>query len=499
MELIGNFYIKLILIVLLVLMVVTVISAYNKIVPITMKEKQIPKFSVDATFDPYPRTINIENKFNCNATSLHKCDVNDATTLFGCKELLVKCHHFEKDVQYLSNKKLTTIPKNATETEGYALPITVASEACNPYHGDLTLVATDVDSSEYMLICICKTPGYIGNDDILGACDKVRLCNGKVNDLNRPLEEIECVCDKYQISKRYDDGLPVCRTLTIQEANSVHSDWSHLVHWRNNRLLSTDAFAKTIQSNLNTSKLLDPCRNDILELSEIVGGSYSSIMKSCRFQNHGIPITTNLLDGPADSINGSSSNRKLIAVDGAVDTVRYHYLRFSDNIDKKRSIAAVRTQVRSGQISKLKNKSITYKLPIGIGVGMYSQIYIKDFDKEIVCPRCEDHLFHYTCELNKSDNLDYKYVQGFPISVPQSSSILVFSKSFWKTAESLMSDSITDDKTKPSLGISLNSVSFTKLDPIKAYGVLYSDVGDSGILSFVNEVDYRKHKNSITE
>jgi hypothetical protein len=110
------------------------------------------------------------------------------------------------------NGEKILIPKNNDANEGYAMSIGHLADACNPYHGDLVLIAADNDGRDHMLVCQCKNPGFIGNDHILGNCEDVRICDdGKIDDINRPLAMINCVCssDTYQISDREEvQGVP---------------------------------------------------------------------------------------------------------------------------------------------------------------------------------------------------------------------------------------------------------------------------------------------------
>lgn len=258
--------------------------------------RRAPRFSTSLRFDPYPSTVNIENRYDCNADSLRRCLVDDPTTLFGCRELAVRCVHFDKDTEYRSNGSSRTIPKNARPEEGYALALTTLMESCNPYHGDPVLVAANAESNEYMLLCQCKNPGYIGNVHLLGACDTPFVCNGKVESLDRPLDQVECKCGPAETTKRYADGMPICKRLLVWEANARYDDWSSLVQWKSPRMLETRHFNPTIRDNVRSSVLLDPCSNSVHDTSvAIPNGQFDPTNNTCRFKDYGYPIETDVL------------------------------------------------------------------------------------------------------------------------------------------------------------------------------------------------------------
>lgn len=104
--------------------------------------------------------MDIDNSYDCNVNSLRVCCLDDKTSLFGCKELLDKCVHF--NTQYEDG--VIIIPKNKNPNEGYAPAVNNINHACNIYHGDFMLVTTSQNySNDYRFICKCKYDGYIGN------------------------------------------------------------------------------------------------------------------------------------------------------------------------------------------------------------------------------------------------------------------------------------------------------------------------------------------------
>lgn len=258
--------------------------------------KNAPRFGTDVRFDPYPSTINIENRYDCNADSLRVCLLDDPTTLFGCKELAVRCQHFAKDTEYKSRGTTRIIPKNANSKEGYALAVTTLMESCNPYHGDPVLVAANADSNEYMLLCQCKQPGYIGNVHLLGSCETAFICDGKIDKIDQPLNKIECKCGQTSTTKRYDDGMPVCKKMLVLEANERYDDWSSLVQWNSPRLLETKRFNPTIRDNVRSSLLLDPCSNSLHDTSVAVpNASFRPEQNTCRVLDYGYPVQSDIL------------------------------------------------------------------------------------------------------------------------------------------------------------------------------------------------------------
>lgn len=273
--------------------------------------KNAPRFGTDVRFDPYPSTINVENRYDCNADSLRVCILDDPTTLFGCKELAVRCQHFASDTEYRVRGTTRTIPKNATPQEGYALAVTTLMESCNPYHGDPVLVAANADSNEYMLLCQCKEPGYIGNVHLLGACDTAFVCDGKVDSIDKPLNKIECKCGPTSTTKRYGDGMPACKKMLVREANERYDDWSSLVQWNSPRLLETKRFNPTVRDNVRSRFLLNPCTNSLHDTSVLVpNASFREEQNTCRVFDYGYPVRSDLLQSTKPTADQIKSAEK---------------------------------------------------------------------------------------------------------------------------------------------------------------------------------------------
>lgn len=482
------------LIVLIVtILVYVIVLIYKKVTKFEYKLKNIPKFSIDHHFDVVPARADIDNRFDCNAESLHKCLLDDETTLFGCKELVVKCHHFEKDVDYINNNKKTTIPKNDDPNEGYALAITTISEACNAYHGDFTLVAANSEATEYMLICTCKNPGYIGNHDLLGNCTTVFICEGKIDDIEKPLDQINCQCGVREKSTRYDDGLPVCKSLTVDEANKMYSDWTNLIPFSSTRQMEVSKFNPTISGNLKTTRLLDPCRNAIDDTSiEIQNGKYDPVNGRCQVLDYGLPISNGMLDHhPVED----SEKIKAVSSDCIVNTGKYVKLRFSDDIAGTRRIAAIVTQGVK-PISNDNNDPIVLVPTPGIGIGGNSQINISAQQKVMYGPKCDGDWPTYYC-------LVAQYYDHDEQTLPQPGhrpcpNAFLWNQETWNNAEYLFRDGVEVDEN----GFFFKNDAFRKVSSIKPYGVQWVADGHpqfySGLISFTSQSDYKIHSEVMT-
>ncbi|UVX94894.1 PIF-1 [Callinectes sapidus nudivirus] len=212
------------------------------------------KFAYDIHFNPPPSVIDINNPYECTPTNLRKCNVNDPFSCAGCKSLISTCTNISSDLKYIDiNGVETIIPKNDTEDEGYCLTRKNANQKCNPFHGDLVLVQTDPDSVESMLYCQCKNPGYIGSTQIDGACNEVFVCNGKIDDINKPLDEIQCDCDNGLVPNNVN-SIPTCMVPLVKEYDKYDDDF-----YENIETVPKDRFINEIQS-FPGDKILNPCK-----------------------------------------------------------------------------------------------------------------------------------------------------------------------------------------------------------------------------------------------
>lgn len=466
-------------------------------------KRDLPTFSVNVKFKQHDNKLNVDNKYDCNAKSLKLCDMNDATTLFGCKELTVRCHHFDKDSKFVENNKTTIIPKNKTPNEGYALAISSIAESCNPYHGDLVLVAKEKTSTDYMLVCWCKYPGYIGNDNLLGNCTQVYICNGKIDDINKPLNDINCVCPLTEISVKYSINenslkLPVCKPLLVHEANKLYTDWSHIVPWSSDRVISSNVYVKDIRKNLNTSILLNPCNNSLLNMKEpIENGFYNDFTKTCCTKDYGIPVRIGILE-KKDSENVSPWNMKPVnPIDSVLPTSSYYKsIRILDRIGGKRKLGSILTSV---DFIKTKNKRLRIALPEDISFCESCQIYLTT-RKFIQAGCCRGEWPSYTCIMK---NYFQTMVNGIPIpGYRDPPGTFLWNTEKWIQSESLVKKGLEPNNT----GLELNNKYLDTFDYLKYCGVEFStsheaydpNSNSNGIVAFNNEDDYKKHHNVLT-
>lgn len=214
-----------------ILIIVSIYICETRIKTFNYDEPNIPTFSTDVHFTRFPRSVTINKAGkNCDINTLQKCSISDPTTLFGCNELLVRCHHFNKNITFINRlNEPITIPKNNEPDEGYALVLSNLNQECNPYHGDLVITLENTKSNKYLLICRCEYSGLVGNDHMMGNCTLLRICGGNVKDIDKPLKSLECLCSVHKELFRYNSLIPICRPLTILEANKKYSDWQHII------------------------------------------------------------------------------------------------------------------------------------------------------------------------------------------------------------------------------------------------------------------------------
>lgn len=495
----SSLVIFILIVILICILIYTIIVGNQKEKQLKLLNEQrqaLHKFSVDIEFNPFPRKINVSNKYDCNAENLRLCDINDSSTLFGCKELIVRCHHFDKDIEYVRNNISTTIPANKTPNEGYALSITVISEACNAYHGDLTLVALDTETNEYMLLCICKNPGYIGNTNILGNCSTPFICNGRIDDINKPLNKIHCKCSEIEKATRYDDGLPVCKEMTVNDANNALEDWTHLVPWSSNRVLQIANFNPTITDNLHVKYLLDPCRNSLDRPTfEIRNGKFDAIANTCHFTDFGFPVSNGMLRfKPIDSDN----TENLISNDGALSTSKYMFIRFSDNIAGKRRIYGLGLTNLKQAIATGGTTSVVVVPPNGLLMGDQRQINISTA-RQMIAPKCSVFWPFYHCRM--TENFGHKEhglsVGGYE-ECPQS---LLWKKEEWNDANETFRYGVPFKLYSPSL----DNRHFLKWPSTRNYGIVWVSSTSSrypyqksGIVQFESPESYNIHKSVVT-
>lgn len=502
-----NIFIILICLFLTVLSIITVEK--RKINLSENFDENLPKFnSPDVYFKPYPSSIDISNSLDCNVYNLKICIIGKPETLFGCKELTVRCIHFDKDTEYHENGEISVIiPKNKSELEGYALASFNSLEylTCNPYHGDFVLILKDPEIYEYLFICLCKNPGFIGNDDIFGNCTSVYICNGQIDNIDKPLKDINCKCKitetniKYKITENLT--LPVCKKLSIQKANELYEDWFHLVPLITTRLMPIENFNKNIKQNVNCGFLLDVCRNDLTNMSrEIPEASYNEKFKTCMVKNSGIPIRIDVLEKYPDN------DDKLDTFDGVLSSEIYEYARFLDNVGGKRRLLTLKTKIPFNlnnfqQQQKRKKKSNDWVFIVLENVHFNTETQlIFDMRSQLLSGKCEiENLVSYSCRHEE-------YFWGFYLGIPVPyyklhPSYFITKYEQWDEVEFMMDRYM---KFKDDLGLQGKAI---KLDvtkeAMKAYGLKFCHKNSpiqclSGIYSFSSLHDYRKHVASIT-
>lgn len=492
-------FITVMVVVLIFLLVITVAkhkpSIRNMDLPDGGGGGGLKHFSVPIQFDPYPQPSRvISNDQDCTAETLKVCRLDDVTTNFGCKELLVKCQHFDVDTPFVNNVTNTTtiIPKNVYPHEGYALAITAIADGCNPYHGDMTLISTNPSSTEYMLVCSCKNPGYVGNESLLGNCSTAYICNGKIDSIDQPLNKIKCLCADHEKNMRYSDGLPVCKEMTVKDANEKYpDDWSHLLPWKSYRHLPITKFNPTIAGNLRTSHLLDPCRNSLHDTSiEIRNGEYNSINGECNFTNYGYPVSNGMLDfHPTEGTNNGKPEPKQTSVDAALATEQYSFIRVTDNVGGQRKIYGVGVDGLPFD-ENLRIAPMVMVPPAGISLGANNALNITARPKLFYAPQCKGTWPSYRC------NYDDYYTHDF-LGLPLSGSRPVpfgfpFGTEYWTQNEDLLRTGLV----LSTRGITFNNEELLK-NSSEFYGLQWAsrntEADANGILVFKDPNDYRIH------
>lgn len=483
------------LILIIGIVIVQLISMYlseTRIVS-TFNNKTLNYFKKDFKFSESDDTpMDIENIYDCNINNLHECLIDDSSTLFGCKEFSVKCQHFAKDTVAHINEQTILIPHNTDPNKGYALPITSFSEDCNVFHGDYVIVALDTTKTEYMMICSCKEPGFIGNESILGNCTTVHICNGQIDDINKPLNQINCICKSTQKADHYEDGSPICRDLSIAEANEQNPDWTNLLNWDDLPTLDIKHFNPNIRNNLNVTKLINPCKRSILDYNiEIENGQYNMQYKTCMMHNTGIPIHNGTLDS-----SSLHTNVPYKSIDAVVHSNEYKSLRMIDKLVNVNRRININTNLPWFDRTDL---FITINEPIGIRYtknddASGGQISI-DTNEQLISGSCEpNNIVLYSCYFREYYN---ETVDGIPRAkyTPPPNDFL-WGTGFWKDIESLGTDGVFMTLT----GLSFNNDILQKYDNLQIYGYKLCRKNEknclNGFARFKNSEDYLIHKNS---
>lgn len=268
---------------------------------------EVNEFSTEFRFTRNNNSIDVDAKYECTTLDLRECDVDDQTSCAGCKSFNATCTHFDVDTPFIDSDGVEVIvPKNIDSSKGYCLNVTSLSDGCSP-QGDYAIIQNGVDTYDFYLICVCKNPGLIGNLELNGNCSTVYMCNGKIDDINKPIQDIKCICGTYQIQD-VRNGIPYCRDkkfeeLTAEDLNNLNKLEPEV------KFLSLDYFDKTIVQNLPANiKLRDPCSvcpitGERIE-AEAVKDSYDNVY--CRETS---PLTaTNVVIIASESDNGRILN-----------------------------------------------------------------------------------------------------------------------------------------------------------------------------------------------
>lgn len=442
-------------------------------------------------------TIVSNNKFDCNIHTLHVCLLNDVSTLFGCNELNVKCEHFNDDITAHENGHQITIPRNEHPNEGYALPITQRSDLCNPFHGDYVLVALDTTSTEYMLLCQCREPGYIGNESLLGSCNTVFMCDGKIDNINQPINKIQCICDPSQKNDRLIDGLPVCKSLSILEANEKFDDWSTVLNWNDLPTQSINIFNPTIRGNLKTSKLVDPCQRSILDYSiRVDTGQYDPVYKTCTVHDKGIPVYNESLDQNQMMVSEGGDNKIAYkTIDAVVHSGEFKSIRMIDRLAQTHRKLNIHVH-----LPWLNNDTVYLTLPTTIGLrstvwddasGGQLSMTAK---KNIISGKCETTgITTYACYFEPNYNTT---IAGIPWSQSNKPpDRFLWGTEFWNDVNNIGIEGVLMTQT----GLSFNNDVLQKRDAFQIYGFQLCGVYEpsnclNGFIRFKNPKDYTLHK-----
>lgn len=483
----------------LMLVVACVFVAEKRMKPLRYREESIPEFSTPLRFKETTTTttttaVDVRGRHDCNAKSLHKCLMDDVTTLMGCKELSARCHHFDRVTEFHDGGVVSLIEKNTSPNEGYALAIGTVSASCNTFHGDPVLVTSSAESGEYVLGCLCKNPGYVGSENVLDPCTAIHVCGGRVDDIDRPLAEVNCLCDATESRVRHADGQPSCRPLTVLEANAKYEDWSHIVPWSSDRLIDRRVYGATYRDNLKTSRLLDPCVNALTDATlQIPGAYYNERLKTCFYKNYGLPVRTGVLDQ-----NSGADGVK--SVDGALPSGRHRYLRMIDNVGGARKIVNVRTELDldlvAGGPGKGAKTEVNVNLPAPLGVGARAQFWLDTFD-QMLGGRCTGLWPTYGCSVQE-------YFSGNVYGVPMAGYRAPPGTFMWKTEEWNRAERMASSGVKAlESGVVLDNTHFNATgDKMSAYGVMYCHQDTrhclNSILSFRDANDYTLHNNIST-
>lgn len=220
-------------------------------------------YASNISIHPPPQKIDIHNDWECTGDNLRLCDVNDALSCEGCMNLNASCINFVVDSKYIRPDGTPTfIPRNKNSTEGYCLALDVKRVTCNFFHGELAIVNTNPKDRECSLLCVCKNPGYIGNTSIIGDCSTPFICDGNVDDINQPIEKINCKCNKRDlVSARNSENIPYCRGKLVSEMTADDFE-TCLAGVKSVNFVPMKLYHPDISTNCLAIRWIDPCSID---------------------------------------------------------------------------------------------------------------------------------------------------------------------------------------------------------------------------------------------
>lgn len=464
-----------------------------------LKERgdNIPLFETNVYFTPYPTTINIENKKDCSVRDLRKCKIDQPEELFGCRELFVKCQHFKKDTKYVEGQKTIIIPKNETPNDGYILQITALAKECNPYHGDLVLMSKTPDSTDYMLVCVCKYDGLIGKETLLGDCKSIYICDGKIDDINKPVEQINCKCEHLEYTVRYNNFEPVCKMMTVKKAQEVYAneDWSKYVNFVDQHFLSINEFNYTIQNNLKVKYLLNPCVRSLLDYKTLIpDAEYDN--KSCAVAGSGLPARSSLFE-PA------SISKHVKNFDSIVDIGSWKNLRIISNVvtpGSRFGIIVSSDKLKAQTTNIQYPPTISIEAPLNLGYSRYFRGTKQTH--RLPLAYCNDLFPTYHCffaaEKGIPNASNAKLTLGF---LWQSSSNEAPSKFWWNRSDWLDATRITDEGIPilDNTNAQINYDHFHKGNSLNLYGMLVKSDKNIDPIGFTDTRNFKTFKSSLID
>ena len=498
-------------VILFIVLIIFTIFVEKNVQQLEPKPASLSTWSIDLVLDEYPRDVNMENPKDCNVHNLQVCDMRDPLSLVGCKEMLVKCVNFETDTTYMENGEELVIPANNSANEGYALTVGTITENCNPYHGDLVLVAENAEATSYMLICNCKRPGFIGNVNIMGACDQVYICDGKLDDggnLNRPFENINCECEPRNVSVKFEDGTPVCKTMLVGDAAKLSEDYTHLVPFVSNRLLEISKFNPTVRDNLGKIKhLLNPCTSDLLDPTVASNGTMDYRENTCTFLNEGLPLET-----PFKFLNRAlSSHDNYITLDAGFATSRYKQIRMTSNVDGARTVSSTMAEAKTlralGDGSNPNTQYVFVNPKNIVFAGDRHQINmtkLPDWGESIIYPHCEtEGGAHWNCYYRQLDHYHW-YNLGSEICQKKGEGEPWYGANDWKRTERVGILGIDYDRKSKGLKLQQEHICDAPGDA-NPIGYMISDemfqdynAHNRGLVCTADWADFTIHINSVT-